>query len=77
MPPRTAPGEGERNAARGYVAQYRAAASLILPHLRSGTLAWIRIADSQAGRADDPQIGTESRVDTYQVDWSEDAHTLR
>jgi len=76
MSRRTAPGEGERYATRGYVGQYRTSAALILQYLRAGTLAWIRVADPQAGRVDDLQIGTESRVDSYQVKWSEDAHPL-
>ncbi len=61
------PGEGERRAAGGLQAQYRAAARLILHHLRNGTLQWIRLADPEAGRVDDLQIGSESRIDAYQV----------
>ena len=62
-----APGEGERRAIGGYHAQYRASASLILRDLRHGRLQWIRVADPQAGRVDDLQIGSPGRVDAYQV----------
>ncbi len=55
----------------GYRGQYRVAASLILRSLRDNTLQWIRVADPEAGRVDDFQIGSRSRVDAYQVKWSE------
>ncbi len=66
-----APGEGERRAIGGYYPQYRIAASLILRHLRHevSPLQWIRLADPEAGRVDDFQIGSQSRVDAFQVKW--------
>ena len=66
-----APGEGERRAIGGYYPQYRIAASLILRHLRYevSPLQWIRLADPEAGRVDDFQIGSQSRVDAFQVKW--------
>jgi hypothetical protein len=65
----TAPGEGERRAIGGYYPQYRIAASLILRQLRDETLQWIRVADPDAGRVDDIQIGSANRVDAFQVKW--------
>lgn len=66
-----APGEGERRAIGGYYPQYRIAASLILRHLQHevSPLQWIRLADPEAGRVDDFQIGSQSRVDAFQVKW--------
>ena len=61
------PATGERRAVGGYYSQYRIASELILRQLRDGTLRWIRVADPQAGRVDDLQIGIESRVDAFQV----------
>lgn len=61
------PGDGERRAAGGLNAQYRANAQLILHHLHERKLQWIRVADPDAGRVDDLQIGSESRVDAYQI----------
>ena len=66
-----APAEGERRAVSGFLHQYRVAASIILPHMRDGTLKWIRISDPEAGRVDDFQLGSESRVDADQVKWSQ------
>ena len=63
----SAPGEGERRAIGGYYAQYRTSASLVLQKLRGGRLEWIRVADPEAGRVDDLQIGSSGRVDAYQV----------
>ena len=65
--PGVAPGEGERRAIGGYYTQYRTSASLILRDLRDGRLEWIRVADPEAGRVDDLQIGSPGRVDAYQV----------
>ena len=48
--------------------QYRIASFIILRHSRE--LEWIRIADPEAGRVDDFQIGTRNRVDGFQVKWS-------
>jgi hypothetical protein len=66
----TAPAEGERRAIGGYYPQYRISASLILRGLHDGSLHWIRIADPEADRVDDFQIGRQSRVDAFQVKWS-------
>jgi len=65
------PAEGERRAVSGYSHQYRIAASIILEHLIERTLQWIRITDPEAGRVDDLQIGTQARVDAYQIKSSE------
>ena len=65
--PSVTPGDGERSATGGYYAQYRTGAWLILSNLRQGRLEWIRVADPEAGRVDDFQIGSEGRVDAYQV----------
>jgi hypothetical protein len=67
----TKPAEGERRALGGYIPQYLVAAYLILRSLRDGSLQWIRIADPEAGRVDDIQIGSQSRVDAFQVKWSQ------
>ncbi len=64
------PGEGERRAVGGFYAQYRVSASLILAALSSRLLRWIRLADPEAGRVDDLQIGGENRVDAYQAKWA-------
>lgn len=65
------PAEGERSAVRGYSAQYRIAAELIYALLLDGDLEWIRVADPEAGRVDDIQVGQTGRVDAYQIKWSE------
>jgi hypothetical protein len=63
------PGEGERRAATGYRAQYRIAAELVLANLRE--LEWIKVADPEAGQADDFQLATSSNVlHALQVKWS-------
>jgi hypothetical protein len=51
------PGRGERQAASGYGAQYRVAAFLIYRELRQDRVGYIRIADLDAGRVDDLQLG--------------------
>lgn len=61
---------GERSAATGYSAQYLVKAELILDELLRGRLEWIRVADTTMGSVDDIVIGTEGRVDAYQVRWS-------
>jgi len=66
-----APAEGERRAVSGYYPQYRLSAILLLRALRRGELDWIRVADPEAGRVDDFQIGSPSRVDAYQVKWGQ------
>ena len=69
---RTRPsGDGERAAISGYRPQYEVAASIILHHLRKGTLEWIKLADPDAGAIDDFQIATSGRLDAYQVKWSQ------
>lgn len=69
---RTRPsGDGERAAISGYRPQYEVAASIILHHLRKGTLEWIKLADPDAGAIDDFQIATPGRLDAYQVKWSQ------
>lgn len=65
------PAEGERSAARGYAAQYRIAAELIYAALLNGDLEWIRVADPEAGRVDDIQVGRTGRTDAYQIKWGE------
>jgi len=66
-----APAEGERRAITGYYPQYLISASVIIQNLREENLQWIRVADPEAGRVDDLQIGTQSRVDAFQVKWSQ------
>ena len=66
-----APAEGERRAITGYYPQYLISASIIIQSLREESLQWIRVADPEAGRVDDLQIGTQSRVDAFQVKWSQ------
>lgn len=65
------PAEGERAAICGYNSQYRISASLILRRLQERNLEWIRVADLNGGRLDDFQIGSNYRVDAYQMKWSE------
>jgi hypothetical protein len=65
------PAEGERRAAAGYNPQYKISAKMILEALKRGDLEWIRVADPEAGRVDDCQIGTTARIDAYQVKWSQ------
>lgn len=67
----TPPAEGERRAVSGYSGQYRVSAWIVLQHLRRRTLEWIRVADPDAGRVDDLQLGTPNRVDAYQVKWNQ------
>ncbi|MCH7539457.1 MAG: hypothetical protein IH999_03510 [Proteobacteria bacterium] len=72
----TPPAEGERRAAGGYTAQYRIAAALIYDGLIGGEIDWVRIADPNAGRVDDIQIGSGDRLDAYQVKWGEYARNI-
>ena len=65
------PGDGERRAAGGLHGQYFVAANEILRSLSEDGLDWIRLADPLAERLDDLQIGTQGRVDAYQVKWSQ------
>lgn len=72
IPPKTRPsGDGERAAISGYRPQYEIAASIILHHLRRGTLEWIKLADPDAGKMDDFQIATHGRLDAYQIKWGQ------
>lgn len=64
---RTAPGEGERQAVRGFVGQYRIAARLIYDQIASGSLLWIGLADRTAGAFDDLVLGLTSGVIGLQV----------
>ena len=72
---KTAPAEGERRAIRGYRNQYRVAGLLILQALE-GDLEWIRVADPEAERVDDIQLGTPGRVDGVQVKWDRTPKTV-
>lgn len=65
------PAEGERRAVVGFYNQYRVSASLILRSLRDESLQWIRLADPEAGRLDDFQLGTTNRVDAFQIKWAQ------
>ncbi|MEN6547437.1 MAG: hypothetical protein ABFE07_15495 [Armatimonadia bacterium] len=67
----TPPAEGERRAIVGYHGQYAVGAYLIARALEARTLEWIRVADPEAGRVDDIQLGSPGRVDAYQVKWSQ------
>lgn len=67
---------GERAAVIGYSAQYRIAAELIYSSLVSEELEWIALADPEAGRLDDIQLGTPGRLDAYQVKWGEQTGAL-
>lgn len=64
------PSSGERAAITGYNAQYRVAASLILPLLANETLTAIRIADPRAGRVDDLILRSQEAVRAFQIKWS-------
>lgn len=70
MPRTRKPAEGERAAIGGYYPQYLLSSDLVLRRLDEGRLEWVRLADPEAGRVDDFQIGTPDRVDAYQFKWS-------
>lgn len=72
----TRPAEGERRAIGGYVPQYAVAASVILRALRNERMHWIKVADPDAGRVDDLQLGSQACVDAYQVKWSSHLGTV-
>ena len=74
--PHLPPSEGERRAVSGYQAQYHVSGSLILQSLREQRLEWIRVADPEALRVDDLLLGSQGRVDAYQVKWSQYAGTF-
>ncbi len=61
------PAEGERRAVSGYAGQFRISAALILRAVRKDALSWVRVADPEAGRLDDLQIGSPGRVEAFQV----------
>jgi len=61
-----APGEGERNAQRGYVQQYLSAAAAIYAALDRDQLNWIGLADRSAGIADDLVLGLPGKVVGHQ-----------
>ena len=65
------PGDGERRAIVGFHGQYNVAANVILNSLHQEGLEWVRVADPLAGRVDDFQIGSQGRVDAFQVKWSQ------
>jgi hypothetical protein len=72
----TPPSTGERAAMTGYHAQYRVAASLILPLLATEELSAIRVADPDSGRVDDLVIKLRDWVLGYQVRWARYGGTL-
>ena len=53
------PAEGERAAIGGYYPQYLMSSNLVLRRLDEGRLEWVRLANPEAGRLDDFQIGTD------------------
>lgn len=65
--PVTASGEGERRAQRGFVPQYRMAASLIYDYLAAGRLKWIGVAHRGAGAFDDIVLGLDDATVGVQV----------
>ncbi len=76
MARRRRPAEGERAAIGGYYPQYLVSSDLVLRRLDEGRLEWVRLADPEAGRVDDLQIGVPARVDAYQFKWSGHAGTF-
>lgn len=61
-----APGEGERIAQRGYVAQYQSGAAVIYAALDKDQLEWVGLADRNAGIADDIVLGLAGKVIGHQ-----------
>jgi len=61
-----APGEGERRAQRGYGRQYAASAPLVFAGLMADELAWVGVADRNAGILDDLVLGLNGRVVGHQ-----------
>lgn len=55
----------------GYGGQYGYAAKLIYKALLQGDLDSVKVADPDAGRVDDIQLFRGTRLDAYQVKWSE------
>lgn len=70
------PARGERRAIAGYAPQYRVAARLAYSALQDRSLLFIRLADPSAGKVDDFQLGTSSRLDAYQIKWTSYASPL-
>ncbi|MGO4258146.1 ATP-binding protein [Marmoricola sp. RAF53] len=68
-PHETNPSDGERNAVVGFSAQFALAAKVVSVHL--SRLEWIRLADPDAGVADDFQFSTGIRRHALQVKWSQ------
>lgn len=67
----TNPADGERRAMVGYMPQYELAAITLLQHLRDGSLDFLRLGDTTAGRVDDFVIGSTNRIDGYSIKWSQ------
>ena len=65
----TNPADGERRAMIGYYPQYTVSASIVLKALMDKTLEWIKVADPEAGRVDDFQLGSHNRIDAFQIKW--------
>lgn len=63
------PSDGERNALVGFTAQFTLAAKVVQRHLP--LIEWIRVADPQAGVADDFQFLASDRRHALQVKWSQ------
>ena len=63
------PSDGERNALVGFTAQFALAAKVVQRHLP--VLDWIRVADPEAGAADDFQFLASGRRHALQVKWSQ------
>lgn len=63
------PSDGERNALVGFTAQFALAAKVVQRHLP--VLEWIRVADPEAGVADDFQFFASGRRHALQVKWSQ------
>jgi hypothetical protein len=63
------PSDGERNALVGFTAQFALAAKVVQRHLP--LLEWIRVADPEAGAADDFQFLASGRRHALQVKWSQ------
>ena len=63
------PSDGERNALVGFTAQFALAAKVVQRHLP--LLEWIRVADPDAGVADDFQFLASGRRHALQVKWSQ------
>nr|WP_009473028.1 hypothetical protein [Rhodococcus sp. JVH1]EJJ01628.1 hypothetical protein JVH1_0775 [Rhodococcus sp. JVH1] len=68
------PSRGEVNAVVGFGGQFELAARVVLAKLP--TLEWIRVADPQAGVADDFQFKSGPRRHALQVKWSQPAGTF-